>query len=124
MLRKLGMKFAIEHFGLARDSKQLLDHIEVDFVKIDGSLMQGLAANETLQDVVRNLTESATRHDVRSIAERVEDANTMAVIWQLGVEFMQGYYVQEPEVVLEDTDDTGTYTGTHTGFHSAPTSTR
>ncbi len=124
MLRKLGMKFAIEHFGLARDSKQLLDHVEVDFLKIDGSLMQGLAANETLQTMVRGLTESAARHDVRTIAERVEDANTMAVLWQLGVEFMQGYYVQEPEVVLEDTSDTGVYTGTHTGLHSAPDSSR
>ena len=124
MLRKLGLKFAIEHFGLARDSKQLLDHVEVDFLKIDGSLMQGLAANTELQNKVKDLTESAAKYDIRTIAERVEDANTMAVLWQLGVEFMQGYYVQEPEVVLEDTDITDTYTGVHTGLHSVPTSTQ
>jgi EAL domain-containing protein (putative c-di-GMP-specific phosphodiesterase class I) len=33
----------------------------------------------------------------------VEDANTMAVLWQLGISYMQGYYVHEPEVVLQET---------------------
>jgi EAL domain-containing protein (putative c-di-GMP-specific phosphodiesterase class I) len=37
---------------------------------------------------------------VRTIAERVEDANTMAVLWQLGVQYIQGYQIREPEVVL------------------------
>ena len=32
--------------------------------------------------------------------ERVEDANTMAVLWQLGIEFIQGYFVHEPEQVV------------------------
>jgi EAL domain-containing protein (putative c-di-GMP-specific phosphodiesterase class I) len=35
-----------------------------------------------------------------TIAERVEDANTMAVLWQLGVEFVQGYFVSSPEEVV------------------------
>jgi EAL domain-containing protein (putative c-di-GMP-specific phosphodiesterase class I) len=36
---------------------------------------------------------------VETIAERVEDANTMAVLWQLGIEFIQGYFVTTPEDV-------------------------
>ena len=34
----------------------------------------------------------------------MENANAMAVLFQLGLDFMQGHYVHEPEVVLEDTD--------------------
>jgi len=37
---------------------------------------------------------------VTTIAERVEDANTMAVLWQLGIEFIQGYFVNSPERVV------------------------
>ena len=37
---------------------------------------------------------------VGTIAERVQDANTMAVLWQLGIEFIQGYFVNEPEEVV------------------------
>jgi EAL domain-containing protein (putative c-di-GMP-specific phosphodiesterase class I) len=35
-----------------------------------------------------------------TIAERVEDANTMAVLWQIGVEYVQGYFVGNPEEVV------------------------
>jgi EAL domain-containing protein (putative c-di-GMP-specific phosphodiesterase class I) len=44
--------------------------------------------------------EQARTRDIRTIAERVEDANTMAVLWQLGVHYIQGYQIREPEVVL------------------------
>ena len=44
--------------------------------------------------------ESAKAKKVDTIAERVEDANTMAVLWQLGIEFIQGYFVNEPEEVV------------------------
>jgi EAL domain-containing protein (putative c-di-GMP-specific phosphodiesterase class I) len=37
---------------------------------------------------------------IETIAERVEDANTMAVLWQLGVQFIQGYFVNAPEEVV------------------------
>ena len=40
---------------------------------------------------------------MRTVAEKVQDANTMAALWQLGISFMQGHYVQEPEVVLQET---------------------
>ena len=50
--------------------------------------------------------QGGTRFAVFSaIAERVEDANTMAVLWQAGIEFLQGYQVQEPEVVLSEEPD-------------------
>ena len=36
----------------------------------------------------------------QTVAERVEDANTMAVLWQLGIEFVQGYFIHKPEDVV------------------------
>jgi len=102
-LRCLGFQFAVEHFGIGRDPIQILRHIPMNYVKIDGSLMQGLAGNEKLQEKVGELITAAREHKVLTIAERVEDANTMAVLFQLGVCYMQGHYVHEPEVVLEDT---------------------
>ena len=42
------------------------------------------------------------QRNIRTIAERVENANAMAVLFQLGVNFMQGHYVHEPEVVLQE----------------------
>ena len=98
-LRKLGFRFAIEHFGTGRDPLKLLSDIDMDFIKIDGSLMQGLSTNQIQQQRVKGLVEAAKRRNIETVAERVEDANTMAVLWQLGIEFIQGYFVNAPEDV-------------------------
>ncbi len=98
-LRKLGFQFAIEHFGTGRDPLKLLADVNMNYIKIDGSLMQGLSTNQIQQQRVKGLVEAAKKRSIETVAERVEDANTMAVLWQLGIEFIQGYFVNAPEDV-------------------------
>lgn len=102
LIDSLGCSLALEHFGAGRNSAELLKRLPVRYAKIDGSLMQGIAGDSALQEKVRDLVLAAHDHGVLTIAEQVQDANTMATLWQLGVEYMQGYYVQEPNVVLAD----------------------
>jgi multidomain signaling protein FimX len=104
-LRKLGFRFALEHFGTGRDPLKLLTDIEMNFIKVDGSLMQGLSTNQIQQQRVKGLVEAAKRKGIETVAERVEDANTMAVLWQLGIEFIQGYFVNAPEDVTMSSSD-------------------
>ena len=99
-LRERGFRFAIEGFGAGRDSMGLLESIPLDFVKIDGTIIQGLSSDPQLQMQVRSLVEAARRRNIHTVGERVEDANTMAVLWQLGVQYIQGYFVNEPEEVV------------------------
>ena len=99
-LHKRGFRFAIEGFGLGRDTEQLLGHLKPDFVKIHGALMQGLSADQDKQARVKAMVELARGCKAVTIGERVQDANTMAVLWQLGVEFIQGYFVNAPEEVV------------------------
>lgn len=99
-VRKIGFKFALEHFGSGRDSARLLSHLTLDYLKIDGSLMQSLPVNPELQARVKDLVDAARNRQIATIAERVEDANTMAILWQLGVEYIQGYFINEPEQVV------------------------
>jgi diguanylate cyclase (GGDEF)-like protein/PAS domain S-box-containing protein len=99
-LRQKGFRFALDGFGSGRDSQGLLDTVPLDFVKIDGALVQGLTGDPLLQQRVRALVEGATKRLIQTIGERVEDANTMAVLWQVGVQYIQGYFVNEPEQVV------------------------
>ncbi len=99
-LRERSFRFALEGFGSGRDSMGLLESLPLDFVKIDGTLIQGLAADPPLQLRVRALVEAARKRNILTIGERVEDANTMAVLWQIGVQYIQGYFVNEPEEVV------------------------
>jgi EAL domain-containing protein (putative c-di-GMP-specific phosphodiesterase class I)/GGDEF domain-containing protein len=99
-LHASGFRFAIEGFGGTRDPEQLLAHLKPDFVKIHGALIQGLATDQDKQSRVKDLVELARGRGAVTVAERVEDANTMAVLWQLGVEFIQGFFVNAPEEVV------------------------
>jgi diguanylate cyclase (GGDEF)-like protein/PAS domain S-box-containing protein len=99
-LHERGFRFALEGFGMGRDTEQLLGHLKPDFVKIHGALMQGLSADLDKQSRVKSMVELARKCKSVTIGERVQDANTMAVLWQLGVEFIQGYFVNAPEEVV------------------------
>ena len=92
--------FAIEHFGLGSQPLQLLEHIPVDFIKIDGSLMEGITTDKVLQRKVKDFVSGAISRNISTVAERVEDANTMAVLWQIGLQYIQGFYVQGPEEIV------------------------
>ncbi|MBT8100147.1 MAG: EAL domain-containing protein, partial [Gammaproteobacteria bacterium] len=103
-LRKLGVGFALEHYGVEQERFQILDMLKPDYIKIDGELMHSLMTDTEMQESVQRIVEAASERDIKTIAERVENANSMAVLFQLGLDFMQGHYVHEPEVVLEDLD--------------------
>ena len=102
--RKLGIGFALEHYGIATERFQILDILKPDYIKLDGELMHTLTTNTDLQNSVTKVVTAAQERKIKTIAERVENANAMAVLFQLGLDFMQGHYVHEPEVVLEEAE--------------------
>ena len=59
----------------------------------------------SVQESVAALVAAANQRNIETIAERVENANEMAVLFQIGIHFMQGHYVHEPEVVLQEPVD-------------------
>lgn len=104
-LKAFNCRIAIEHFGLGHRPLQMLEHVSADYIKVDGSLMEGLTTNTNARKKVGLYIEAAKAKNIETIAERVEDANTMAMLWQLGVEFIQGYYVQGPEVIVLEAEE-------------------
>ena len=101
---KLGVGFAIEHFGISQERFQILDLLKPDYIKVDGEIMHTLITDIKTQDMVSRIVAAAKERNIKTIAERVENANTMAVLFQLGLDYMQGHYVHEPEVVLQEAD--------------------
>jgi len=102
--RKLGIGFALEHYGVDQDRFQILDILKPNYIKLDGELMHTLMTDSHLQTAVGNIVRAAQERRIKTIAERVENANAMAVLFQLGLDFMQGHYVHEPEVVLQEAE--------------------
>ncbi|MDE2092094.1 MAG: EAL domain-containing protein [Gammaproteobacteria bacterium] len=104
---RLQCGFALEHFGLGHNPLHTLGLIRhVDYIKIDGSLTAALASEEDKREIVQKFMGRAKELKVHTIAEKVEKPETMAVLYQLGVEYIQGNYIQEPDVVMGDTKPT------------------
>lgn len=102
-LRDLGGYIAIEHFGVGSNSAQLLEHVPPQFVKFHPSFTHQFHDKEQHKKMT-TLMETARQLGVKTIVSHVEDANVMARLWQMGVNYIQGFHVQEPEVVLLSAD--------------------
>lgn len=99
-LRALGCRFALEHFGTGLDMSNCLKHLDVDYLKINGAFIQNLLQEEQNQIVVKTIIDMAKEAGKPTIAEFVSDANTLALLWQFGVDYAQGHYIQEPSELL------------------------
>jgi len=98
-LRDTGAEVMMEHFGLSAHALQLLDHLPVQYIKFAPVFTQRMEQPEYHQQL-KHLLEIAHQRKIKSIVCHVESARAMAQLWQMGVNYIQGYGVQEPEVVL------------------------
>jgi diguanylate cyclase (GGDEF)-like protein/PAS domain S-box-containing protein len=99
-IHKLPCKVALEHFGQSEQS-QLLQHLPVDILKINGALIGGLGNNKDHQEKVKEICKMARESDMQCIAECVDDAGSLAHLWQVGLDFIQGNFVQEPSKTID-----------------------
>ena len=105
-LRELGAYIAIEHFGVGTGSQQLVEHIPANYVKFHPDFTRNFNDKEQFKKMSQ-LMEAAKQRNMKTIVSHVEDANVMARLWQMGVNYIQGFNVQEPEVVQLTADPRG-----------------
>ena len=94
-LNKIGCKIAIEHYRL-ETKPQHLHHIHPDYLKIDGGLVQNIGNKGGCLAKVNEIMDLAKMNNLITIAEGVESPASLAILWELGVSFAQGYFISEP----------------------------
>ena len=100
-LKDAKVRSALEHFGVGLNSFGLLDHLPVEFLKIDASLISDLSRDAGSLQHVKRIAQEARATGRYTIAECLEDAQSLAALFSAGVDFAQGYYVQPPSQVME-----------------------
>jgi diguanylate cyclase (GGDEF)-like protein/PAS domain S-box-containing protein len=100
-LKQLDCRAALEHFGTGLTSFNTLRHVPVDYLKIDADLVHTLATDHESQSAVRSIVDMARTLRKRVIAVGVEDAATLAMLWDMGVHFAQGDGIQVASESLE-----------------------
>jgi EAL domain-containing protein (putative c-di-GMP-specific phosphodiesterase class I) len=99
-LRALGCAVAVDDFGTGFSTFAYLRQLEADYLKIDGSIIQGLPDDPLDRTVIAALTSIAEIAGKRTIAEWVEDPKMLVALYECGVDYAQGYAVAHPRLQL------------------------
>jgi diguanylate cyclase (GGDEF)-like protein/PAS domain S-box-containing protein len=100
-VRSAGCEIVLDHFGSGLASFHYLQQLAVDYVKIDGSFVKDLPHNRAGRMVVKSVVEVAGSLGCRTIAERVGDSETLALLQSQGVDYAQGFFVGRPRPAAE-----------------------
>jgi EAL domain-containing protein (putative c-di-GMP-specific phosphodiesterase class I) len=77
-----------------------LRRLPVDFVKIEGDFVVNILNNEHDRAFVETIWRLAADLKIQVVAEHVEDAEVLAVLKEIGIEYAQGYYIGRPASTL------------------------
>ncbi|MET1077502.1 MAG: EAL domain-containing protein [Pseudomonas sp.] len=99
-LAQLHCKVVLSQFGCSLNPFNTLKHLSIDFVKVDGSFSQDLTQAEN-QEALKTLLDSLHAQAKLTIVPYVESASVLATLWQAGVNYIQGYYLQGPSQSMD-----------------------
>jgi EAL domain-containing protein (putative c-di-GMP-specific phosphodiesterase class I) len=108
VLHGIGCEFALDDFGSGLGSFSSLKTLPVDYLKIDGAYTCNLSSDQINQEMVSAMIKLARTLEFRVIAEQVEQQEDFDWLREVGVDFVQGNFV-EPPVTLGSGQGTGTF---------------
>lgn len=97
--RARGCQFSLDDFGSGLSSFMYLKNLPVDYLKIDGQFIQNVTTDRVDRCMVEAITQIGHAMGIKTIAERVESAEVLACLADIGVEYAQGIYIAMPESV-------------------------
>lgn len=100
-LKKINCRVMVDAFDDGASSDTLLRHLPLDIVKLKPELLEDIAGNSTRQESLKALNETLQGRGVKTVALGVEDAQTLAALWNVGVNYIQGNFLQPPSAHIE-----------------------
>jgi multidomain signaling protein FimX len=95
-IKMLGCGFCLGRFGRGTDSLGLLKNLGADYVKLDMYFVNHLARDAKKQAQLKELVQSLDALGATTVVGGVEDVKTMPILWSLGVDLIQGFFLQQP----------------------------
>ncbi len=100
-LKKLGFKIAIDDFGSGYANFQYLLHLDIDILKIDGSLIRDIDTNKNSYHIVETIGDFAKKMGIKTVAEQIETIDELKTIKSLNIDYVQGYLLGKPSFSFE-----------------------
>ena len=96
-IKKIGCKFALDDFGSGYSNFSHVLELNIDFLKIDASLVRFITTDENSKVITQTIIHFASTLGMKTIAEYVEDKESLKLLEEMGVDYVQGYYIGKPE---------------------------
>lgn len=97
-LTDFGFRLALDDFGSGYSSFMYLAELPVNFIKIEGWMVNRIVKDKRIRQLVETLVNTAQKFHIMTVAECVEDSQTAQVLCDIGVDWAQGYYFAKPSV--------------------------
>jgi EAL domain-containing protein (putative c-di-GMP-specific phosphodiesterase class I) len=101
-LKGMGCRFALDDFGTGMSSFAYLKYLPVDVLKIAGTFVKDMATDPMDYAIVDSINRISHILGMQTVAEEVEDAQTLAKITALKIDYAQGYFIAEPQAMLHE----------------------
>lgn len=95
-LREMGCRFALDDFGVGLSSFGYLKNLAVDYLKLDGCFVKNMVRDNIDRAMVGAINQIGHTMNIKTIAEFVEDQETLEAVRKVGVDYAQGYFIAKP----------------------------
>ena len=96
-MKKYGIRFAIDDFGSGYSNFSRVLKLDIDYLKIDGSLIKNIVEDKDSQLIVKTIISFAKSSNKKTVAEFVHSKEVFEMTKAMGVDYFQGYYLSEPK---------------------------
>jgi len=101
-VKERGAKIAVDDFGTGYSNFEHLLKLNIDYIKIDGSLIKNITHDKNSKIVVETIVSFAKKLDIKTVAEFVHSSAVLQKIDAMGIDYAQGFYISEPKEELSD----------------------
>jgi diguanylate cyclase (GGDEF)-like protein len=96
-VKKFRCKIAIDDFGSGYSNFAHILELNIDYLKIDSSLVKNVTSDENSRKITQTIINFALNLGLETIAEFVEDKDSLEMLEKMGVNYAQGYYIGKPQ---------------------------
>lgn len=99
-VKSLGVKIAIDDFGTGFSNYENILNLNIDYIKIDGSLIKRIDEDIYL-NLIKSIVLFCKQQDIKIIAEFVSELKILRYVKNIEIDYSQGYYISKPVHILD-----------------------